>query len=192
MADYTTVARVGNAIADLLKDALVPELLSSPDQIGMCPPDDYGDYSIGIWLYDVREDPNIQMHEMINDGCRTQRYPSSYLSLYYMITPWLRSDLKYRAVQEHQIMGRIIQSFRDHPLLDPESFTSAAAGTDGIRFQMQNLPIEEKIRLWTVPGSAYRTSLFYTAAPVEIRSARTRMISRVREITYQFADSPQK
>lgn len=187
MSDYTKIADTGNGIVTLLKDALVPELLNSPDQVGLCSPEDHGDFAVGVWLYDVREDTSIQAHEMTNIGRNTQRYPSTYLTLHYMITLYLQSDLKYRAPQEHQIFGRIIQALRDNAAMDPDSFTPVE-GIEGatIRIQLQNLEMEEKLRLWTVPNSAYRTSLFYTAGPVEIQSTRKRTVKRVREIDYRF------
>lgn len=188
MSDYTKIADTGNGIVALLKDALIPELLNSPDQIGLCSPEDHGDFAVGIWLYDVKEDTSIQAHEMTNIGRNTQRYPSTYLTLHYMITLYLQSDLKYRAPQEHQIFGRIIQAFRDHAAMDPDNFTPLEGSTGtNIRIQMQDLELEEKLRLWTVPNSAYKTSLFYTAGPVEIQSTRRKSVTRVREIDYHIA-----
>ncbi len=188
MSDYTKIADTGNGMVALLKEALVPELLNSPDQIGLCSPDDHGDLAVGIWLYDVREDTSIQAHEMTDIGRNTQRYPSTYLTLYYMLTLYLQSDLKYRFPQEHQIMGRIIQTFRDHAIMDADSFVPVErSARENIRIQLQDLELEEKLRLWTVPNAAYRTSLFYTAGPVEIQSARLKSVTRVREIDYRFA-----
>lgn len=188
MSDYTKIADTGNGILTLLKEALIPELLNSPDQIGLCSPEDHGDFAVGVWLYDVKEDANAQTHEMTNIGRNSQRYPSAYLTLYYMITLYLQSDLKYRAMQEHQIMGRIVQAFRDKAAMDPETLTpmEVASGAN-IRIQMQNLDIEEKMRIWTIPNTAYRTSLFYTAGPVEIQSTRKKSVKRVQEISYQYS-----
>lgn len=187
MSDYTKIADTGNGMIALLKDALIPELLNSPDQIGLCSPEDHGDFAVGIWLYDVREDTSIQAHEMTNIGRNTQRYPSTYLTLHYMITLYLQSDLKYRAPQEHQIFGRIIQALKDNAAMDPDNFTPLVGATgSNIRIQMQDLELEEKLRLWTVPNTAYRTSLFYTAGPVEIQSTRRKSVTRVREIDYRI------
>ncbi len=187
MADYTKIADTGNGILMLLKEALIPELLNSPDQIGLCSPEDHGDFTVGVWLYDIEEDTSIQAHEMTSIGRNAQRYPSTYLTLYYMITLYLQSDLKYRAVQEHQIFGKVIQAFRDKASMDPQTFIPAGEpGSNNIRFQMHRLEMEEKVRLWTAPNSAYRTSLFYTASPVEIPSARKKTVKRVQEIDYRF------
>ena len=187
MEDYTKVANVGEAILGILKEALVPELLNSPDQIGLCSPEDHGDLAVGVWLYDLKEDPGIQAHDMVDMGHTSQRYPSVYLMLSYMITLYLQSDLKYRAVQEHQIMGKIIQTMRDRAVLDAESLMPVedASGTN-IRINMQDLSVEEKMRIWTVPNVPYKTSLFYTAGPVEIQSTRKRTVRRVRDVQYRF------
>ena len=85
-------------------------------------------------------------------------------------------------------MGRIIQVFRDNAAISPDSFTRAEGAAAGnIRIQMQDLEMEEKLRLWTVPNAAYKTSLFYTAGPVEIQSTRKKSVKRVREIDYRYA-----
>lgn len=193
MADYTNIANTGNAVLELLKEALVPELLNSPDKIGLCSPEDHGDLAVGVWLYDLKEDTDLQMHDMINVGLQSQRYPSAYLTLRYMITLYLQSDLKYRASQEHQIIGRMIQTFRDYAVLDAETLKPAQDGSrTGIRIQMQDLTVEEKIRIWSVPNMPYRTSLFYTAGPVEIPSTRKKAVHRVREVQYRFTDGMQE
>ena len=125
---------------------------------------------------------------MMNVGRNAQRYPSTYLTLYYMITLYLQSDLKYRAVQEHQIFGRIIQAFRDKAAIEPDNFIpTAEPGGANIRIQMQDLEMDEKVRIWTVPNTAYKTSLFYTAGPVEIQSTRKKSVKRVQEISLRFS-----
>ena len=188
MSDYTKIADIGNGILTLLKEALIPELLNNPDQIGLCSPEDHGDFAVGVWLYDRRDDTSIQAQEMANIGRNTQRYPSTYLTLYYMITLYLQSDIKYRAVQEHQILGKIIQAIRDKAVITPDTFTpTGEPGGDNIRILMQDLEMEEKTRIWTVPNASYRTSLFYTAGPVEIQSTRKKSVKRVQEINYRFA-----
>lgn len=187
MADYTGIVNTGEGILNMLKEALVPELLNSPEQIGLCSPDEHGDFNVGMWLYDVTEDQSIQMHDMVNLGRQSQRYPSMYLTLYFMITLYLQSDLKYRASQEHQIMGKIIQTLRDQAVLDADSLEPSEDTSDlNIRIRMLDLPVEEKIRIWTFPNLPYKASLFYTAGPVEIRSGRKKAVHRVRDVQYHF------
>ncbi len=189
MADYAKIADTGNGILTLLKEALIPELLNSPDQIGLCSPEDHGDFAVGVWLYDVKTDTSVQNHEMTNIGRNAQRYPSVYLTLYYMITMYMQSDLKYLALQEQQIMGRIVQALHDKASIDSETFAPVdVPGGGNIRIQMQNLEIEEKMRIWTIPNAAYRTSLYYTAGPVEIKSTRKKAVKRVQQIHYQYSE----
>lgn len=84
-------------------------------------------------------------------------------------------------------MGKIIQLFRDQAILDRESLAPVeeASGLD-IRIRMQDMPIEEKLRIWTTPNTAYKASLFYTAGPVEIKSSRKKAVSRVRDVRYDL------
>ena len=77
---------------------------------------------------------------MVNLGQKSQRYPSAYVTLRYMITLYLQSDLKYRAIQEHQIMGKIIQTLKDHALLEGEAAgLMPEPSSMGVRIQMQEL-----------------------------------------------------
>lgn len=188
MADYTKISDTGSSMIKLLEEALVPELLNSADQIGLCSPEDHGDFAVGVWLYDLKEATELQMHDMVSAGRGALRYPSTYLTLRYMITLYLQSDLKYRAAQEHQMIGKIIQTFKDHAVLDGETLTPTE-DTSGlnVRIQLQELSIEEKMRTWAFPNMPYKTSLFYTAGPVEIKSSRTRTVQRVREVQYHFS-----
>ncbi|MCC8151034.1 MAG: DUF4255 domain-containing protein [Lachnospiraceae bacterium] len=187
MADYTSIANMAQELLRRLSDALVPDLVGSRDLIGLCAPEDHGDYTVGIWLYDVRENTDVQLHDMISAGQNAQRYPSAYLTLRFMITLFLQSDLKYRSAQEQQILGRIIQALRDQATVEAEEvLTSGEATGPDIRIRMMNLSMEEKIRLWTVPNTAYRPSLFYEIGPVEIQSERKRDVKRVRDIRYRL------
>ncbi|MCC8030066.1 MAG: DUF4255 domain-containing protein [Lachnospiraceae bacterium] len=187
MADYSTIANTAQELLRRLTDALVPELISTRDLIGLCAPDDHGDYTVGIWLYDIRENNDIQMHDMISVGQNAQRYPSAYLNMRFMITLFLQSDLKYRAEQEQQILGRIIQMLRDQATMAAgEMLTSGEASGPDMRIRMMNLSMEDKIRLWTVPGTAYRPSLFYEIGPAEILSGRKKDVKRVRDINYRL------
>ena len=53
-----------------------------------------------------------------------------------------------------------------------------------VEISMQNLTLEDKMRIYTVPNSGYKLSLFYRAAPVEIESTRSRKTSRVLEVDF--------
>ena len=184
MGKSTSVAEVGTAIVKLLQRELIPDTLQNPDAIGLCSPTDRGDYIVGICLYDIRESEELRVNTMIARGAEELQYPPSYVNLYYMITVVSNGDIKFRA-EEHKILGRIIQVFSDFPCLDHETLkpTTVRKQLD-VEISMQNLTLEDKMRIYTVPNSGYKLSLFYRAAPVEIESTRSRKTSRVLEVDF--------
>lgn len=176
MAGYSGIADVSSRLVKLLQEGLCPELVRSPDSIGLCSPEDHGDFSVGVHLYDIRENDEYINTSMTSVSTGIQRYPSTYLSLHYMITPYSSADVKYKEAEEHRILGRIVQIMADHSVM--ESRQESGAGLDWV-IRLMRMTAEEKSRMWSYPGKAIKTSLFYKVAPVEIESARTKEIRRV-------------
>ena len=177
MGKYTVIAEVGSQLCRILERGLVPELVPDGNAIGLCSPEERGDLTVGIFLYDIRENEDYRVNGMINAGIDRQSFPPIYLSLYYMITVWSASDLKFRAVQEHRLLGRILQLLTDQNLVNA-SLLGDSQGLD-LRIEFLNLPLEEKQRIWNMPNTPMRTSLFFKAAPVALESEKTREIRRV-------------
>jgi hypothetical protein len=180
MGKYTVIADVGEALVALLRENLCPEVILSPDNIGLCSPAEKGDHILGLHLYDVRESQELRATNMVNVSPGVQRYPSAYLTLSYMLTAYSKADEKHRAGEDQRILGRVIQTFEDFSALSADTLTpvARAAGSD-LRIQMLALDTETQQRVWNVPNQAYRTSLFYRVGPVELESARTRTVQRV-------------
>lgn len=178
---YTAIAETGGRLVRLLKTYMVPDMLANPDHIGLCSPADRGDFEVGIFLYDIKENDSLRTQEMVSLNESRQRYPSSYLDLYYMITAYSMGDIKYRAEEEQRILGGVVQILRDSGTLGGEEDLAAS-------IELLNLSLEEKMRVWTVPNAAYKTSLFYRVGPVEVESARTRTTSRVTDVEFKVKE----
>lgn len=182
---YTRIAEAGNALVELLRQHLAPEVVKRPEKIGLLHPSDRGDYKVGVWLYDICECGELQSHTMITIDSRRQKYPSCYIRLFYMITAYSGSDVRYRAAEEQEILGKIIQVLREHSVLEG----LCGMGEDmRCSLSLQNLPMEDKTRIFNVPNQAYRTSLFYEMGPVEIESERLREVTRVVDTQYEIHD----
>ncbi|MEG0780713.1 MAG: DUF4255 domain-containing protein [Oscillospiraceae bacterium] len=180
MGKYTAIADVGGALVQLLRDSLCPEVILTPDNIGLCAPSDKGDMILGLHLYDVRESQEMRATDMVDLGPGKQRFPGTYLTLSYMITAYSKADVKNRSGEDHRILGKVIQTLGDSAALSADTLTPVlrAGGLD-LRIQMLALETEAQQRIWSVPNQAYRTSLFYRVGPVELESARTRQIQRI-------------
>jgi hypothetical protein len=180
VGEYTAFADLSGALIKLLQAYLVPDTVRSVDSIGLCSPADHGDFLLGVHLYSIEECAEIRETEMVSRGLQQQQYPPSYYQLYYMITPYSTSSLKFRAEEEQRILGRVAQVIRDYGFFDRETYhpVSAPKGLD-VRMEWVTLTTEEKLKIWNVPDAPYRTSLFYKALPVAVASTKMKRIRRV-------------
>ena len=184
MAGYSVIADVGNAIVRLLREHMVPDVVMSADSIGVYTPDDKGDFSLGVYLYDIRESKEVRESGMIDEGFHRQKYPSAFLELYYMVTAYSNGDVKFRSLEEHKILGRAAQTLMDYPRIE--------LGETQARIELLQLENDEKMRLWNVPNVPYKLSLFYRVAPVELESGKMRAVTRVTSIDIAFEEKERK
>lgn len=192
MADYTIISDIGSALVKLLRSEMVPEVIQNADAIGLCSPADKGDLVLGLYLYDVRESEEVFETGMRTLGTGEQRYPSKFINLFYMVTAYSVSDIKFRASEEQRILGRAMQVLMDHAVLDDLLFgTDQARGRYPVRIDQLRLDNDEKMKLWNMPDVPYKLSLYYKVAPVEMESGRTRKIHRVRQIELDIQEKEQ-
>jgi len=179
---YGIISEVGNLLVEILCRELVPDVILHSNNIGLCSPDNHGDLNLGICLYDVNESDDILAAGMVNAGMKKQVYPSTYLNLYYMITAYSESDMKFRAAEEQRILGKVIQVLRDNNVLTEEILGDGVAMS--ARIELQRMDRYEKMRMWNFPNVPYKLSLFYRVQPVEIASAKTKQITRVKDVSF--------
>jgi len=179
---YGMIAEVGDALVKLLCDHLVPDVVLSPNNIGLCSPELHGDLNLGIFLFDIVESEEVITHGMVNTGLRRQAYPSVFLDLYYMVTAYSNSDLKFRASEEQKILGKVIQVFRDYSVLSEQMLGDGV--TVSARIELQKMEQYEKVRMWNFSNIPYKVSLFYRVGPIEIASARIKDITRVTDVAF--------
>ncbi len=189
MAGYTVIADVGNALVALLREKMVPEVIQNPESIGLCSPEEKGDFLLGVYLYDIRESQEVRRSGMVSVSPAQQRYPSRYLSLYYMLTVFFNGNPKYRASEEQKILGRALQVLTDYSILDPSTLKPISQGRgQGIQIEFSDLSQEEKIKIWTVPNKAVPLSLFFQVGPVELQSDKTKEVKRVKDVDFALKE----
>ena len=191
MANYSIIADVGTGLVKLLRSQLVPDIITNSDGIGLCSPADRGDMSLGLYLYDIRESEEVTGGGMRPAGESAQRFPSKFMSLYYMVTAYSSSDVKFRASEEQRIIGKALQTFMDNPILDEEYLGDGGKGmTYPVRLELLKLENEEKLKLWNFPNLPYKLSLFYRVSPIELDSTRLKKTARV--VSAAFAAEEKK
>lgn len=177
---FSMITDVGEKLVEVLSKALVPDVITHSGSIGLCSPEDHGDYSLGVYLFDVNPCDDVPAGGMMNTGLDTQTYPSTYVTLDYMVTAYSQSDLKFRAGEEQKILGRVIQALGDARMIPAAKLGIGV--TMNAKIELRRLSQEEKMRMWVFPEVPYKLSLFYRVTPVEIASSKVNSIVRVRDI----------
>lgn len=189
MAGFTVITDVGNELVRILREHMVPDVIPNADAIGLCHPSDKGDFMLGLHLYDVREDSEIFEQGLQNAGMTQMRYPSKYLELYFMVTPYSMSDVKFRSAEEYRILGKTMQVLMDYGIISSDVIGSANS-TFTARAELLKLDMEEKMKLWNMPDTPYKTSLYYKVAPIELESTKRKKVSRVTDVTVEAQVKP--
>lgn len=193
MANYNIISDIGDALVKLLREGMVPDIIPNSEGIGVCHPSDKGDISLGICLYDIRRNNDVDATNRVAVGADKLRAPSTYLDLYYMITAYSASDIKFRSLEEAKMIGRAIQLLEGNPVMKPELYGKAFAEMQFVpRIELLDLDNEEKHRIWNIPEQPYRLSVFYKVYPVEIESERITKITRVSETDFTFGQIERK
>lgn len=186
MANYNIISDIGDALVRLLREGMVPDIIPNSEGIGVCHPSDRGDISLGITLYDMKRNNDIDPKE-IPIGSDKMQAPSFFLDLYYMITAYSSSDIKFRSLEEAKMIGRAMQLLEGNPVMKPELYGKVFENMHFLpRIEMLDLDNEEKHRIWSIPDQPYKLSVFYKVYPVEIESEKIREITRVKETDFVF------
>lgn len=187
--NYMVITEVGKALIKLLREKMVPDIISNQDKILLCSPSEKGDAVLGLYLYDIRECKEYGETIMKSISVSQQRYPSTYVSLYYMLTAYSNGDIKFRASEEQKILGKVIQIFKDYNLFHNETLEPVENNHyNNIQAEIISMDMEEKLRIWNVPNAAYKLSIYLKVSPVELESERIKEIQRVTDITFNMKE----
>lgn len=183
---YSVIADVGNLMVRRLSEHMIPDVIQNEGSIGLCSPEDHGDFRLGLYLYDISECDEITTRGMMPSGVHQQKYPSSWLNLYYMITAYSNSDIKYRQEEEQKILGRAIQTLKDYSTIGDKELGSDI--TMSAKIEPLRMEQNDKLRLWNFPNIPYHLSLFYKVSPVEVVSAKVKDIVRVSSVDFTLEE----
>jgi hypothetical protein len=174
---YTAIAQVSKALVDVIRQGVVPDLLEKEDEVGLCSPDNHGDFKVGIYLYNIEQSGSFRLSGKQNEGLYYQKYPPVVLDLHYMITPYYKGDIKFLAENEQIMLGRVVQIINDNG-------TIFADTGEPVTLEFINPAIGDRQKIW-VGENPYRTSVFISAKAVILESAREGRMSRVTDITIE-------
>ena len=171
MADYTIISDIGSALVRILREGMVPDVIPNADAVGLCSPSDKGDFVLGLYLYDIREESDVTQQPFIQKGrVQLQRPPRPY-GLYYMVFINGSSQMGLKAPDIQKIIGRVAQIVNDNSSVLPNQLQSWLDTQEPpIVLSQAKISLEEKVRVWQAINKPYQISLFYKAAPVFLSS----------------------
>ena len=188
MADYTIISDVSSFIVQMLRSKMCPEPIPSPDHIEVSSPADQdADYTLGLYLYDIREEKEVAQPPFIQRGRVQLRKPSRPYGLYYMVFINGSSQMGMKAPDIQKIMGRVTQIVDDNNSVLPNELQSWLDMQEPpIVLSHARISLEEKVRVWQAICKPYQISLFYKAAPVFMSSEVVIDTSRVMETSFNL------
>ncbi len=127
---------------------------------------------LSVWLYRI-----IRDEERLNAppewiGPNGVRRPPLPLRLHYLITPITRVQSQTGPETEQVILGKILQTFYDHPTLRGTDLQGDFSGTESeLNVRLETLSLEEITRVWDALEGSYQLSISYEVSVVNIASA---------------------
>jgi len=127
---------------------------------------------LSMWLYRVVRDENtLNRPPQRLSPTLTRRVPLP-VKLHYLFTPVTNSTSDDAPETEQVILGKVLQTFHDHPQLFGVDLRDDFSGTDAkITVRLETLSVDEMARVWDALEGSFRTCVSYEATVVDIQTA---------------------
>jgi hypothetical protein len=172
MSDYTVIRAVSKTLQSLLQDTItnaadpqlngVPIDLRSPKEMR----DDNDAKGISLWLYRVVRDGetlNQPGRRLAPNKLEAQVLP---INLFYLVTP-----LGARPEDEQALLGRVLQVFYDHAILNGAALKDALENSsEELRLILETQTLEDLTRVWHALAESYQLSVTYQVQLARISS----------------------
>lgn len=179
---------MGQSLLHVLREQLVPDLIEQPELIGLASPLDKWDLNLSLFLYTVSQNAEHRQLNMISKGSKALQYPPMALNLHYLVTAHSMAETQSKAINEHRILGKVMQTFHDHSVLRGSSLIGALAeSNEEITITPSALPLEQMLSFFS--ESPYKLSICYVVGPVFVDSTRIKPTQRVVETQIHLQDA---
>ncbi len=173
MSSFTAIRAVSSSIGALLRRYItesddgdvggVPISRLSPRELR----EREGDV-VSVWLYQVVRNAETLNHPPRRISRDTRERHPLPVNIHFLVTPLADSS-----EMEHALLGRVLQVFNDHSVLEGPLLTDDLAA-DGVslRLSLQPMTLEELTAVWDALREPYQLSVAYVVQVVEIDSLR--------------------
>lgn len=172
MADYSIISDISNYIVKMFRDKMCPEPIPSPGNIQVSSPMSQDvDYLVGIYLYDIKENTDVNRPDYIRNGRVQLVKPPRPYTLEYMVFINGSTQMGLKDPDIQKIVGRVAQIVNDNDTVLPKQLQPWLESNEPpIAFTHSKITLEEKVRVWSAISKPYQVSLFYRVAPVFLSS----------------------
>lgn len=132
-------------------------------------------HGLSVWLYQVVRDEqrlNAPPRRVSYDRIRRTPLP---LRLRYLMAPVVEPSIETGTGTELEqiILGKVLQTFHDYPLLRGTALRGDFSGTAvELNVRLEPLDLEQLTRIWDALDRSYQLSVSYEVSVVEIESER--------------------
>jgi hypothetical protein len=182
---YTVIRATSATLADLLRARIGAEpalagffapagnmvvSLATPEEMEQAP-----EQGVSVWLYRVARDEHLLNVPVVRPAIDRLSRPRLPLQLHYLMTPIVGDEVEVgnRPRLEQEILGKVIQTFHDTPILEAALLREDLVGTDArITVRWETKTIEEITRIWDALESSYQLCVSYQVSVVLVDSDR--------------------
>lgn len=190
MANYSIISDISGHFVKMLREKICPEPLLNSQSIELVSPaDDNADYTLGVFLYDIRENTEHLRVNMIPTSDNGLRRPPQSLSAYYMVYINSAAQVGIKQIDSQKILARVSQVLYDNNEVQVAQIQPNLDNVEeNIRIASSRLTYDEKSKIWTSVNKPYQMALYYTIAPIFISSEIVKKDPRVASIGYNYTD----
>jgi hypothetical protein len=188
MAAYTIISDVGEYLLKVLRGKLCPEPLINPQAIDFASPaDENADYTLGIFLYDMRENlEHVELRMRPLEDNKLQ-FPPHSLTLYYMLYVNSAAQIGVKALDAQKIISKAVQVLYDLRRIDVGDFYGPLGRSEEIvGVSESRLMFDEKARIWSALNKPIQLAIYYEMTPILISSERIVDAPYVMSGAYKF------
>lgn len=200
MAGYGIIAGVSEALVTLLSDR-VRERSDvgnvDPDSVRLIAPnqvDEESDVRLGVYLYNVTENPTMKNADRTRTDGTNYREPPLALDLKYLVTAYpgsSDSEETARSYTQQRLLGLAMQIFHDNARIDGSELPGDVADDAQPQIAVESEPIDVLTGLWSsFDGASFAPSVTYHVGPVFIDSGREEPIPDVHERETRTGQKP--
>src|SRR6266540_1985230 len=126
---------------------------------------------LSVWLYRVIRDEERLNAPPERIAPNLLRRPPLPVRLHYLVTPITGAQSQIGPETEQVILGKVLQSFHDHPTLRGTDLQGDFSGTEvELIVRLETLSLEDIARVWDALDASYQLSVSYEVSVVEIAS----------------------